>query len=152
MSNNLIENIKRDEGFKKDIYIDPLQIDKVPKEILSWLKENQDMLNLTIGYGTLMEDITPEFAEVMLRFKLGKKLSEVNSSFYDLEAPTEVWDILYEMCYQMGIGNLLKFKNMKKALYEKDYVKASHEGLNSRWARQTPHRAERLMQRMRNIK
>lgn len=152
MSNNLIENIKREEGFKKDIYIDPLQIDKVPKEILSWLKENQDMLNLTIGYGTLMEDITPEFAEVMLNYKLSKKQSEVNSSFYELDAPSELWDILYEMCYQLGLPRLLKFKKMIAAIHDKNYELASYEMKNSKWYIQTPNRVERLSERMRNIK
>ncbi len=51
--------------------------------------------------------------------------------------------IIKSMAYQMGVEGLLKFKNMIAALEAEDYSRASREALDSRWAKQTPARAER---------
>ena len=48
------------------------------------------------------------------------------------------------MIFQLGIGNVMKFKKMIAALQEKDFETASLEMLDSRWASQTPSRAEKL--------
>ena len=59
--------------------------------------------------------------------------------------------IVVEMCYQMGGYGVSKFHGMLSALQESDYVTASKEMLDSRWAKQTPKRAMRMAERMRNI-
>ena len=59
--------------------------------------------------------------------------------------------IVVEMCYQMGAYGVSKFHGMLSALQESDYVTASKEMLDSRWAKQTPKRAMRMAERMRNI-
>ena len=59
--------------------------------------------------------------------------------------------IVVEMCYQMGSYGVSKFHGMLSALQESDYVTASKEMLDSRWAKQTPKRAMRMAERMRNI-
>lgn len=51
---------------------------------------------------------------------------------------------LLDMCYQMDIKGLLKFKKMLKALENKDFKKAKEECLNSSYAKQTPARAKRI--------
>ena len=43
-----------------------------------------------------------------------------------------------------------KFKNMIKALQNRDYKQASIEMLDSRWAKQTPNRAKELSDAMAN--
>jgi lysozyme len=48
------------------------------------------------------------------------------------------------MVFQLGVGGVSKFKAMWKALEENDYTTASIEMLDSRWAKQTPTRAENL--------
>ena len=53
-------------------------------------------------------------------------------------------EVICEMVFQLGIGGVSKFKNMWKALEEGDYYTASVEMLDSRWAKQTPKRAESL--------
>ena len=57
--------------------------------------------------------------------------------------------VLLSMSYQLGLTGLLKFKNMLAAIEAKDWDKAYQEGLNSRWAKQTPKRAERQMMTLR---
>ena len=59
--------------------------------------------------------------------------------------------IVVEMCYQMGSYGVSKFHGVLSALQESDYVTASKEMLDSRWAKQTPKRAMRMAERMRNI-
>ena len=67
------------------------------------------------------------------------------------EAGEEVKLILANMAFNLGITRLKKFQLMLKAIDEKDYVKASEEGLDSRWAKQVYNRAHRLMDRLRSI-
>ena len=52
--------------------------------------------------------------------------------------------VLIDMCFQLGINGLLKFKNMLAAMDAGDFEKASIECLNSAYARQTPARAKRI--------
>ena len=59
--------------------------------------------------------------------------------------------IVVEMVYQMGAYGVSKFKGMLKALQNGDYKQASVEMLDSRWAKQTPNRANRMAERMANI-
>jgi lysozyme len=59
--------------------------------------------------------------------------------------------IVVEMCYQMGSYGVSKFQGMLSALQDSDYVTASKEMLDSRWAVQTPNRAKRMAERMGNI-
>lgn len=51
--------------------------------------------------------------------------------------------VIISMCYQLGMAGLLKFKKMLKALEDEDYEEAAKQALDSRWARQTPKRANR---------
>ena len=67
------------------------------------------------------------------------------------EVGEEVKLILANMAFNLGLPRLKKFQLMLKALSEKDYVKASEEGLDSRWAKQVYNRAHRLMDRLRSI-
>ena len=64
------------------------------------------------------------------------------------DLPQEVQHILINMCFQLGQRGLSNFKQMGKAIEESDWEKASLEMMNSRWAKQTPQRAERLKNRM----
>ena len=59
-------------------------------------------------------------------------------------------DVIIEMCYQMGKYGTAKFKRMFLALQIPDYVLAAHEMSNSKWAVQTPSRANRMAIKMRN--
>jgi len=62
--------------------------------------------------------------------------------------PQEVQHILVNMCFQLGQGGLGKFKNLKIAIEDYQWKRAAEEMMDSRWASQTPERAERLKSRM----
>ncbi|SIO94636.1 glycoside hydrolase family protein [Vibrio spartinae] len=56
--------------------------------------------------------------------------------------------ILLSMAYQMGVSSLAQFKNTLLAIMNEDWDRASHEMLDSKWARQTPNRAQRHADQM----
>lgn len=64
------------------------------------------------------------------------------------ELPQEAQHILVNMCFQLGRGGLGKFKNFKAAVEDHNFTLAAIEMIDSRWANQTPERAERLKSRM----
>lgn len=59
--------------------------------------------------------------------------------------PMAVVNVLVEMEFQLGAAGLRGFKKMWAALKRNDYEKAKAEGLDSKWAKQTPERANELM-------
>ena len=63
------------------------------------------------------------------------------------ELPQEAQHILVNMCFQLGQGGLSKFKNMNTAVESQEWAIMAEQMLDSRWARQTPNRAERLKER-----
>ena len=64
------------------------------------------------------------------------------------ELPQEMQHVLTNMCFQLGQGGLGKFKNFKTAIEDYQWQRASEEMLDSRWASQTPERAQRLSERV----
>ncbi len=125
---SLIDNIKESEGFRPQVY---------------QCTEGHD----TIGFGFKVSDLEldMDLAEEILVRKLEKLIRRVKNRFsWVNESPYEIQDVVYEMCYQMGVSGFSKFKKTIKYLADKQYDKASKEMLDSRWARQTPNRAIEL--------
>jgi len=54
------------------------------------------------------------------------------------------------MCFNMGLGNLAKFKMMIASLAEEDWEAVADEALSSRWADQVGKRADRIAERIRS--
>ena len=127
----LIDDIKQEEGFKGIVYK---------------CTEGFD----TIGYGTRLP-LSEKEAEMILEYRLNILKGKLSSSLYMLDIDKKAWDILYNMVYQMGVKGVLNFKNMIKALEAKDYKRAGDEMLDSKWAKQTPARANRLSKAMKAI-
>tara|TARA_B100001996_G_C18652919_1_gene590120 strand:+ start:1455 stop:1880 length:426 start_codon:yes stop_codon:yes gene_type:complete len=59
--------------------------------------------------------------------------------------------IVVEMVFQLGEFGVSKFKNMLAALKKNDYMDAGWEMMDSKWAQQTPNRAEALSLKMRTL-
>ncbi len=105
---------------------------------------------LTIGYGRNLEDtgISKNAAEILLVKDLErvqtKLLKKINYDKY----PSHVQNVLLEMGFQLGVPGLLKFKKTLQLIDNGDYIGASKEMLNSKWAKQTPKRANTLSKLM----
>ena len=128
---SLIEDIKTEEGF-----------DGMPYTCSEGF--------LTCGYGTRLP-LSEKEAEMILEYRLNILKGNLSGSLYMLDIDKKAWDILYNMMYQMGVKGVLNFKNMIKALEAKDYKRAGDEMLDSKWAKQTPARANRLSKAMKAI-
>lgn len=133
---SLIEHIKEEEGFRGTPYKDTLGY-------------------LTIGYGTKLPLDEAE-AELLLTHRLKKMQKQLHRRITELygevQLPDKVWEILYHMSYQLGVQGVMNFKKMLGAIVNGNYIEASREMLDSKWALQTPNRAERLSTMMGNIK
>ncbi len=93
---------------------------------------------LTIGYGRNLQDrgITQIEAETMLERDLLDIKLELEDSikfFHKLDHIRQ--NVLIEMAYNMGVTNLLEFKNTLKFMEKGDFINASEEMLDSEWHR-----------------
>jgi len=131
---DLLEKIKHHEGFVEHVYDDSLGIP-------------------TIGYGFAIKDLVldEDIAEEILIRKLEKLKRNANSRFQWLEdMPIEVQEVVLNMCYQLGVTGVSKFRKAISALQEGEWDEAANEMLDSLWARQTPNRAKELSDIVRN--
>lgn len=92
---------------------------------------------LTIGIGRNLEDvgITEAEARMMLRYDIESRRSQLLKFpwFREMNEPRQ--DAILDMSF-MGVGRLLEFVKMIKALERGDFKTAAQEMLNSRWALQ----------------
>lgn len=128
------DRIKSDEGYKDRPYKDHLG-------------------NWTIGYGTLIDPIPKELADLMLDYHFKKGLEELRSNFSWLEgAPDNIIEALTNMHYNLGMPRLKSFKMMLMAIEAKDYDAAAFECFDSQYALQVPERAARIAELIRTAK
>ena len=139
----LMESVKKHEGYRNKVYLDTLG-------------------KRTVGVGHLcVEDFwedDKEYDEKFLMEILQKDLQQAirgarslmeQHSCADIDEKAE--ELLIEMVFQLGMTGVSKFRNMWKALAELNYVGASYEMLDSRWAKQTPNRAKAMAKTMKEI-
>ena len=58
--------------------------------------------------------------------------------------PPEIKGVIIEMCFQMGFAGFCKFKKAIAHMKDINWKDAATEMLDSKWAKQTPSRANRL--------
>jgi lysozyme len=107
----------------------------------------------TIGYGRNLDDepLTQVEGEYLLVRRLNKLEADCRMSVPNFRFLSPLrQEVLVEMAYQLGLGGLLKFVKMFNAIGLDDFITASNQMLNSKWAGQTPARANTLADRMRN--
>jgi lysozyme len=106
---------------------------------------------LTIGIGRNIEDvgITEEEALVLLGNDIARVISDLDRNVPTFSGLDEIRKrVLVDMCFNLGISRLMKFRRMLAALEVSDYAQAAVEMMDSRWARQVGSRAERLKHMM----
>jgi len=106
---------------------------------------------LTIGWGRNLDSngISEEEAEQMLK-------NDIWDAQMDCIRNIKVWgsldvvrqSVLIDMCFNMGISKLLKFKKTLNDINNKNYKAASLEMLDSKWAKQVGKRAKKLSEVM----
>ena len=141
----LRKQLEIDEGVVHEIYLDHLGY-------------------ATFGIGHLVRDTDPENG-----WEVGTAVSEsrcieafesdivgvlsdceiLYPDFGDL--PEEAQQIIANMMFNLGRPRLSKFRGMKAGVDAKDWNLAAEEMVDSRWYAQVGRRAERLVERMREI-
>lgn len=119
------------------------------------LSAYQDHLGFwTIGVGILIDarkggGLLPEESEFIFqnRLKLLNADLEKRLPWIKKLDPARR-GVLVNMAFQMGVAGLLGFKNTLALIERGEYEKASREMLGSKWAQQTPARANRLSVQM----
>mgnify|MGYP003120798641 FL=1 len=132
---SLKESIKKHEGYVGIVYKDSLGID-------------------TIGYGFAIKDLEldEDICDMILDRKLDNLKSMIKLKFdWFKYMPPEIKDVVMEMCYQLGVTGVSKFKKTIAYLRNEQWEEASVEMLDSLWAKQTPNRAKELSKRVRSV-
>ncbi len=138
----LMESVKKHEGYRNKVYLDTLG-------------------KRTVGVGHLcVEDFwedDKEYDEKFLMEILAEDLQNAIKGARELKEEHSCTDIdeiaqeiIVEMVFQLGKNGVSKFRNMWKALAEKNYIGASFEMLDSKWAKQTPNRAKSMAELMKS--
>ena len=65
--------------------------------------------------------------------------------------PEEAQQIIANMMFNLGRPRLSKFRGMKAGVDAKDWNRAAEEMVDSRWYAQVGRRAQRLVERMKEI-
>ena len=109
----------------------------------------------TIGVGRLIDErkgglLSPKEIEYLLDNDIERVSIDLQKEwtwFNDLNDVRQ--EVLANMRFNLGLANLRKFKRMISALERRDWVDASREMLDSKWATQVGNRAIRLSNAMR---
>ena len=134
----LLQSVKKHEGYRNKVYLDTLG-------------------KRTVGVGHLcVEDFwedNKEYEEKFLMTILKHDLQTAIKGADRVLVECPVLDdlaeeIIIEMVFQLGETGVSKFKNMIKALKIPDYQTAAIEMLDSKWAKQTPERAQGMSSEM----
>lgn len=124
----LAKQLLRDEGYKSRPYRDSVGI-------------------LTIGIGRNLEAVGIRKDEALYMLQ-----NDIDECEVHLDRTLPWWrylpaarqSVLVNMCFNMGIQRLLKFKKFLAALNQQNYPEAAKEMLDSKWAEQVGARAVRL--------
>ena len=141
----LREQLKIDEGCVYEIYNDHLGY---PTFGIGHLVRESDPENGSpIGTKVSEDRVADAFDD-----DIEIVLSDCNTLYPDFEdLPEEAQQIIANMMFNLGRPRLSKFVGMKRGVDAKDWDSAADEMVDSRWYRQVGARADRLVNRMREI-
>lgn len=135
--NKLTEELEDAEGFKPYAYKDSLGY---------W----------TIGIGRLIDkekggSITKDEAYYLLANDIDEKYKQLCAALpWVVDLSDDVQRALTNMTFQLGITGLLGFKRTLKLIQDGKFQEAANNALLSKWAKQTPVRAKRVTDLIRN--
>lgn len=150
--NILMDVLRADEGSNRKMYLDTEGywtigighlITKDPNK-----KVALSILDDIIGRNT-NGVITAEEEQVLFHADINSKLGEIYRNalikrvFDGLDENRRI--ALISMCYQMGVPGTATFKNSMKFIEDKQWKNAGANLRQSKWYRQTPNRAERVI-------
>ena len=141
----LREQLTIDEGCVYEIYNDHLGYATfgIGHLVRESDPENGSPLGTAVSEERVIEAFDDDVATVLSECKV------LYPDFDDL--PEEVQQIIANMMFNMGYPRLSKFKGMKAGVEAGDWQRAADEMVDSRWYEQVTNRAQRLVDRMRQV-
>lgn len=151
------EQLRYDEGCKLTIYRDTERKwtigigylisnnPNIPKTQAIALLDKE--LNRSTQGSITSSEASYLFAQDLAAVQTGIAHSSFYGVYQTLDAVRQ--SSIQNMCFQLGVLGVSKFKKMFAALARQDYQTAYKEGLNSLWARQVPNRSRRVMTTLR---
>jgi len=136
----LQDELANDEGVKYETYHCSLGhlTGGIGHLITEW---DEDYYDKPVGTKVPHEQINDWFAK-----DIETTIKDCNLLFSQFDnLPDDIQHVLANMCFQLGRPRLSKFKNMIAAVEDLDWHRMADEMENSRWFRQTPERAKRLI-------
>lgn len=104
----------------------------------------------TIGYGRLVDPargggISQEEGALLLSNDIERVVRSLHDRIpWFARLPSRKKQALSNMAFQLGVNGLLGFRRMLKAVQHQNWSAARREALDSRWAKQTPARAQEI--------
>ena len=136
INSQLIESIKKHEGFRSRVY-------------------NDSLGKPTIGYGFLIEalDLDEDICLIILQRKLDGLIRSIKFKFGWFEdMPEKVQNVIVNMSYQLGLKTFGTFKKTIEHFKKREWELGSEEMLRSKWFMQTPNRAKELSEIIKSTK
>ena len=137
--------LEYDEGCKYEIYLDHLGL---PTFGIGHLVTEDDPENGQEVGTPVDEARVVEVFEKDVEVTIGE-CKKLYDDWDDL--PEEAQLIIANMMFNMGRPRLSQFKGMKRGVDARDWNAAADEMVDSKWYRQVTNRAQRLVDRMRNV-
>ena len=141
----LREQLKIDEGCVYEIYNDHLGY---PTFGIGHLVRESDPENGSPVGTKVSEDRVADAFDDDIEIVLSD-CNKLYPNFEDL--PEEAQQIIANMMFNLGRPRLSRFRGMKAGVDARDWNRAADEMVDSRWYAQVGRRAERLVDRMREI-
>ena len=141
----LREELKRDEGCVNAVYLDHLNLPTVGigHLVTEWDQEYGKPVGTEVSEKRVNELFDQDIEVTIDECKL------LYNNFDDL--PEKVQHIIANMMFNMGRPRLSRFHKMKRAIENSEWKEAANQMIDSKWYKQVPNRAGRLVQRMKDI-
>ena len=141
----LREQLKIDEGCVYEIYNDHLGYPTfgIGHLVIESDSENGQAVGTSVSEDRVAEAFDEDIKSVL------RDCNILYPDFDDL--PEEAQQIIANMMFNLGRPRLSKFAGMKRGVDARDWDVAADEMVDSRWYRQVGARAERLVNRMRDV-
>jgi len=139
----LQDEIADDEGIKYELYLcsEGHLTGGIGHLITEW---DVDYYGKPIGYPVPNEQVNDWFER-----DISVAINDCKQIFNNFDSlPEEIQRVLANMSFQLGRPTLSKFSKMIAAVEMEDYQEMANQMEDSRWFRQTPNRAQRLIDRV----
>jgi lysozyme len=145
MIDQLREELEADEGVKYEVYLDHLGLKTCGVGHLC--RKGEPEYDMEVGTPVSEERVAELFEK-----DIGWTIKDCYKLIPDFDMlPEPVRLIFANMMFNMGINRLGLFHQLLAAIRQREWQKASLEMYDSKWRRQVPNRAGRLIERMRQV-